>query len=86
MSKAKISCEHKDYVTLTDGSSFRVVNHNEDDLMWRLTWAQDSITETDMLRLASMMDSYHYLMFECTQKRRNAVIKEIREAYREEHK
>jgi len=78
MSRGRIVCEEKDYAILADGTSFRFVSQ-DDDLSWRLTWAPESITEEDRLRLASLLDSYHYLMFECTQKRRNAVCKEIKE-------
>jgi len=86
MTEGRILSEHKDYAVLEDGTAFRFPNHNEDNLMRRLTYAQDSITHTDMSRLASLMDSYHYLLFECTQKRRNAVCKEIKELYQEEYK
>lgn len=78
MSKGRIVCKEKDYAILADGTSFRFVNQ-DDDLAWKLTWAPESITEEDRMRLASLLDSYHYLMFECTQKRRNAVCKEIKE-------
>lgn len=84
MTKGRILTEHKDFAVLSDGTAFRFPNHNEDDLIWRLTYAQESITHTDMLRLASLMDSYHYLLFECTQKRRNAVCQEIKELFQEE--
>ena len=77
---SRILCKEKDYAIMDDGTAFRFVNPS-DDLSWRLTFAQESITSTDMFRLASLMDSYHYLMFECTQKRRNAVCSEIKNLF-----
>lgn len=67
----------KDIAVLNDGTMWRIPTDN--DIPWRLTHAQDSITETDMLILASLWESYNYMIFECTQKRRNAVCEEIKE-------
>lgn len=68
---------NKEIVKLEDGTMWRIPV-TDDDLIWRMVWSPDSITETDRLRIVSMLETYQYLLFECTQKRRNQVIEEIK--------
>lgn len=61
---------------LPDESIFPV---ETEDLEWRLRHAPESITREDQLFLASICSAYRYLVHETTQKRRNAVIRQLRE-------
>lgn len=72
----------KEVITLKDGTMWRIPI-TEDDLLWRMVWSPESITEIDRLRVVSMLETYQYLLFECTQKRRNKVIEEIKEKINE---
>lgn len=67
----------KEIVKLEDDTMWRIPV-TDDDLIWRMVWSPDSITEIDRLRVVSMLETYQYLLFECTQKRRNQVIEEIK--------
>jgi len=65
-----------DIIKLDNETIWRVPT--DDDLQWRLTYAPDTITNTEKMILASLMDSYKYLVFECTQRHRNSVCEEIK--------
>lgn len=66
----------KDIVKLSNEAIWRIPT--DSDLQWRLTYAPDTITDTEKMILASLIGSYQYLLFECTQKQRNAVCEEIK--------
>jgi hypothetical protein len=65
-----------DWIALNDGTS--ICAPLNDNIAWRLRYQQESISATDKLLLAAIFDSYHNLIFGCTQKQRNAVSEEIK--------
>lgn len=50
----------------------------DDDLMWRLRYAQESISERDKFYLASVSDDYKELI-RCNREKRETVCRAIRE-------
>lgn len=65
------------------GASMSMPAPNDDgSLAWRLTWNEPA-TRTDCLCAASALESYLYLVLECTKEEAWRRIKLMREAYRD---
>jgi len=47
---------------------------------WKCRYAPDTVTREDLLILASIADSYGYLICETTRERREYVVREMRKA------
>lgn len=66
-----------DVAVLDDGTCWRLPRSKR-DLIWRCTWAQETITREDFLVIASYLSGYQYMVEEMTQKDRNATCKKIK--------
>lgn len=71
-----------DVAVLDNGTVWRLPR-TKDDLAWRCTWAQDTITKEDYLRIASTLDCYQYMVECMTQKDRNSTCEKIKNLMKE---
>lgn len=71
-------------IELSDGSSWPRPCMGGDDRS--VTWAArySTLTREELMQLVALADAYGYLVCETTQKRRDQVIKEMRQALRDE--
>ena len=65
--------------TYFDDRCFPIPDKKYRDLAWRLRYAQDSITKNEMFYLASVLNSYDYIMHN-TNKDNAHVVKKVRES------
>lgn len=70
---------------LENGTVWRLPR-TKDDLTWRCTWAPESITKEDFLRIASTLACYQYMVECMTQKDRNFVCEQIKDLIKGETK
>lgn len=66
------------YAVLDNGTTWHLPR-SDDDLIWRCTWAPEGITKNDLIRVASIMSSYQYMVECMTQKERNSVCTELKQ-------
>lgn len=71
-----------DVAILDDGTCWRLPRSKR-DLIWRCTWAQDTITKEDFLVIASYLSGYQYMVEEMTQKNRNTTCEKIKKLMKE---
>lgn len=71
-------------IKLSDGSSWPRPCMGRDDRS--VTWAArySTLTREELMQLVTLADAYGYLVCETTQKRRDQVVREIRQSLREE--
>jgi len=72
----------KRWLKLTEGSTWPRPALESDESVgveWKLRHAPDTLTRADQLLAASVMSAYGYMIIDMTQKRRNAVCREIRQ-------
>ncbi|BBX82155.1 hypothetical protein [Mycolicibacterium aubagnense] len=76
----------KSHVKISDGSVWPlpVLSDGErGSVIWRANYTPDSLTRQDYLRLVSIASAYGYLMLETNTKRRNLVVRDIRQAMKD---
>lgn len=71
-----------DVAVLDDGTCWRFPRSKR-DLIWRCTWAQETITKEDFLVIASYLSGYQYMVEEMTQKKRNDTCEKIKNLMKE---
>lgn len=71
-----------DVAVLGDGTCWRLPRSKR-DLIWRCTWAQETITKEDFLVIASYLSGYQYMVEEMTQKKRNDTCEKIKKLMKE---
>jgi len=74
-----------DVAVLDNGTAWRLPR-TKDELSWRCTWSPDSITHQDLLRIASTLQSYQYMVECMTQKERNDVCERLKNLMKGETK
>ena len=71
-----------DVAVLDDGTCWRLPRSKR-DLIWRCTWAQETITKEDFLVIASYLSGYQSMVEEMTQKKRNDTCEKIKNLMKE---
>ena len=78
------------YLMLDNGTSWPLplsIDSRKDSISWKLRYSDEYNKTNNRLYLASIVDSYLFMILEMTQKQRNAVCKEIQEfVFRNEEK
>lgn len=73
------------HLRLSDGTTWPrpdLESDNDSGLAWRLTYGEP--TRTDLIRAASVIRAYSYLVTETTRARRDQVCRDVRAALAEE--
>ncbi len=68
-------------IIVSDGSSWPRPAMESDDRhspAWRARYAEDTLSRSDLLTLASIADAYGYLIAESTREKRDLVCRDIR--------
>lgn len=69
------------YVVLSDGSRFprpALESDEQNGLAWKMRYREGSLSRSDQLSIANIIDAYGYLVMGMTNERRNKVCQEIK--------